>query len=76
MPRHGTRGKGLPNPSRETKFSGANGNKEKIIFPIQLTTSRIGNLTRLILTLVALCDDLIIYIYKSATDARRVQILL
>ena len=27
---------GLPNPSRETKFSGANGDKEKIIFPVQL----------------------------------------
>ena len=27
-----------------------------IIFPVQLTTSRIGNLTRLILTL-AICDD-------------------
>ena len=56
-------GKGLPNPSRETKFSGANGNKEKNIFPIQLSTSRIGNLTRLVLTLIALCDDHIIYIY-------------
>ena len=37
-------------------FSGANGDREKIIFPVQLTTSRIGNLTRLILTL-AICDD-------------------
>ena len=36
--------KGLPHPSHETKFSGANGNREKIIFPVQLTTSRIGNL--------------------------------
>ena len=27
---------GLPNPSRETKFSGANGDKEKFIFPVQL----------------------------------------
>ena len=42
----------LPNPSRETKFSGANGGKEKFIFNIQLTTSRIGNLTRLIHTLL------------------------
>ena len=41
---------GLPNPSRETKFSGANGDRKKIIFPVQLTTSRIGNLTRLIST--------------------------
>ena len=36
---------GRPNPSPETKFSGANGDGEKIIFPVQLTTSRIGNLT-------------------------------
>ena len=42
---------GLPNPSRETKFSGANGDREIFIFPVQLTTSRIGNLTRL-----AICD--------------------
>ena len=48
---------GLPNPSRETKFAGANGDREKNIFPVQLTTSRIGNLTLLILTL-ATCDDL------------------
>ena len=41
----------MPNPSRGTKFSGANGNREHFIFPVQLTTSRIGNLTRLILTL-------------------------
>ena len=42
---------GLPNPSRESKFSGANREKEIFIFPVQLITSRIGNLTRLILTL-------------------------
>ena len=47
----------LPNPSREIKFSGANADREDFIFPqVQLTTSRIGNLTRLILTL-AICDD-------------------
>ena len=48
----------LPNPSRETKFSGANGDREIFVFPfpVQLITSRIGNLTRLILTL-AICDD-------------------
>ena len=45
---------GTAEPSRETKFPGANGDRESIIFPIQLTTSRIGNLTRLILTL-AIC---------------------
>ena len=43
---------GRSNPSRETKFSGANGGKELSIFPVQLTTSRIGNLTRLIHTLL------------------------
>ena len=32
---------GQPNPSPETKFSGANENREKFIFPVQLTTSRI-----------------------------------
>ena len=38
--------------SRETKFSGANGDREIFIFPVQLTTSRIGNLSRLIHTLL------------------------
>ena len=41
---------GLPNPSRETKFSGANGDKDMLFSPVQLTTSRIGDLTWLILT--------------------------
>ena len=36
---------------RGTRFSGTNGNTEKII-PVQLTTSRIGNHTRLIHTLL------------------------
>ena len=36
---------GLPNPSRETKFSSANADREIYIFSVQLTTSRIGNLT-------------------------------
>ena len=43
-------------PSRKTKFLGANGDREKIISPVQLTTCRVGNLTGLILT-VAICDD-------------------
>ena len=38
-------------PSRETKISGTNGDSEIFIFSVQLTTSRIRNLTRLILTL-------------------------
>ena len=45
---------GLPKPSREAKFSGANADREKFIFPVQLTTCRMGNLTRLIHTL-AIC---------------------
>ena len=47
---------GLPNPSRETKFSPVNGDGKIFIFPIQLTTSRIGNLIPLIHAL-AMCDD-------------------
>ena len=44
----------LPNPSREAKFSGVitNGDRGKSIFPVQLTTSRIDNLTQLILLLL------------------------
>ena len=38
------------NPSRETKFSGTHGDRGIFIFHVQLTTSRIGNLTRLIHT--------------------------
>ena len=41
-----------PNPSRETEFSGANGSREIFISPVQPTTSRVGNLTRLIHTLL------------------------
>ena len=44
---------GLPNPTRKTKFSGANADRE-IVFPVQLTICRIGSLTRLIHTL-AIC---------------------
>ena len=36
---------GRLNPSRETKFSGANGGRRIFIFPVELTTSRIGSLT-------------------------------
>ena len=45
-------GTGRPNLSRVTKFSGTNGDREKICFPVQLTTIRIGNHTRLIHTLL------------------------
>ena len=65
-PEHGdgqgdARGTGLPHPSRETKFSGANADRKISIFPVRLTTSRIGNLTRLIHTL-AVCVPLRTYI--------------
>ena len=43
---------GRPNLSCDTKFSGANGDREEIVFLVQLTTSKIGNLTRLIHTLL------------------------
>ena len=42
--RAGGRGTGRPNPSRKTKFSG--------IFPVELTVTGIGNLTRLTRTLL------------------------
>ena len=48
-------GTGLPNSSCEIKFSGANGDMEIFIFPVQLATSRIGNHIRSILT-PATCD--------------------
>ena len=38
---------GRPNPSRETKFSGANGARKIFVFPVQLTTRRTGNLAQL-----------------------------
>ena len=43
---------GRLNPSREIKFSGARRDKGIYFFPVQLATSRIGNLTRLIHTLL------------------------
>ena len=55
---------GTAEPSHETKFSGANGDGEIFIFPVQSTTSRIDNLTKLILPF-AICDDLHTYIHTS-----------
>ena len=49
--------------SRETIFSSANGDKEILIFPVQLTTSRIGNLTRLIHTPLYVMTILNIFCY-------------
>ena len=39
---------GRLNPSRETKFSGTHGDRRVFIVSVQLTTSIIGNLIRLI----------------------------
>ena len=61
---------GLLNPSREIKFSGANADREIFIFPVQLTTCRIGNLTRLIHTL-AICMT----IHKKAVGGESSPIL-
>ena len=47
---------GTAEPVSRGQFSGAIGGWKKNIFPVQLTTSRTGNLTPLILTL-AICDD-------------------
>ena len=47
---------GTAEPDSRDHFSGANEDEKMFIFPVQLTTSRIGNLTRLILTF-AICDD-------------------
>ena len=45
---------GTAEPVSRDQFSGANADREIFIFPVQLTTSRIGNHTRLIHTL-AIC---------------------
>ena len=39
----GWRGTRRPNPSREAKFSGADGDGKMSFFPVQLTTSTVGN---------------------------------
>ena len=57
----------MRNPSRETKFSGANGDRKIFIFPVQLTTSRIDNLTRLTLTLAIFCDHTCTRFLTSST---------
>ena len=58
-----TRETGLPKPSSETKFSGANGNREIFIFPVQL--SRIGSLTRLILTVAIYVMAIHVEVYRG-----------
>ena len=44
-------GRDFRNRLAKTNFSGANADRELFMFPVQLTTCRIGNLTRLIHTL-------------------------
>ena len=43
---------GRLNPSREIEISGTHRDRGILFFPVQLTTSRIGNLIRLIHTLL------------------------
>ena len=50
-----------------TNFSGADADRAIFIFPFQLTTCRIGNLTRLIHTL-AICDDHIYILLLYSSD--------
>ena len=57
------RGTRRPNPSREAKLSCADEDREVFIFPVQLTTSRIGNLTRLIHTLLSYVMTIHTYTY-------------
>ena len=58
-------GRGRPNPSRETKFSGANADREMLTFPVQLTTFRIGNLTRVDPYSCYMCDHTCDHTYLS-----------
>ena len=54
------------NLSREIKISDTNGDREILIFPVQLTTSRSGNLTRLIHYMLAVCDShTIMYLFGT-----------
>ena len=58
---------GLPKPSRETKFSGTNADREIFIFPVPLTTSSIGNLIRLIHITIAICVTIHSIMYTSSS---------
>ena len=50
-----------PNPSRDTKFSGANGARDIFVFPVQLTTIRI------LATLPGRSSTLLIYVMTTHT---------
>ena len=56
---------GRPNAFREIKFSRANGDREKNVFPVQLTMSRIGNLTRSIHTLLYVMTILTVRVFRA-----------
>ena len=59
---------GTLNPSRETKFPTTYEDRRRFNVPVQLTTSRIGNLTRLIHTLaiyVMTMDTYILHTYQA-----------
>ena len=56
---------GTAEPVSRDQILRRNADRIFFIFPVQLTTSRIGNLTRLIHTLT-ICDDQYIYRYNTA----------
>ena len=56
----------MPNPYCETKFSGASADMKVFVFPVQLTTCRIGDLTWFIHTLAICVTVQRAYIYLFA----------
>ena len=56
---------GLRNPSRETKISGASVEREIFIFPVLLTTSRIGNLTGWSTLLLFICVTIKAFVHTT-----------
>ena len=60
---------GTAEPVSRDEISGANADREIFIFPVQLTTCRVGNLTRLILTL-AICVTIHIRLGYSVISIR------
>ena len=67
-----TRGGTAESVSRD-KFSGANGDREKLIFPVQLTTSRIGNLTRVIHILLKVMNIHICRAFALTVSAKKAE---
>ena len=58
-------GRDCRKPVSQAKFSGANADREILIFPVQLTMYRIGNLTGLIHTL-AICVTIHMLVHRCA----------